>query len=155
MQRLTKRLPFVEDFAVLSDEIDGKLYLEQVVDLLATKLADYEDLGYDPVEIRALAASFNAMKEEAMPLLKAKMDEKILFPPCRIGQKIYVLMHGYIEEQVVDGFKFRNGKWSLICGLGDWWTLGEDAFLDFGEARDAQDLAIQKARKEMEAKQNE
>ena len=97
MHRLTKRMKGVKGFALLSDELDGKYTPDQVIDLLANKLADYEDLGYDPVEIRALAASFNAMKAEAAPLIKAKIEEKILFPPCRMREKIYVLIHGTVS----------------------------------------------------------
>lgn len=154
MQRLTKRMKGVKGFALLSDELDGKYTPYQVIDLLANKLADYEDLGYDSVEIRALAASFKAMKAEAEPLLRAKIDEKILFPPCRIGEKIYVLMHGYVESEVVEGFIYRNGRWRLICGIGDWFVLGEDAFRYHHEAKDALDLEIQKARMKMEEKTN-
>lgn len=146
MRRLTKRMRGVRGFALLSDELDGKYPPEQVIDILANKLADYEDLGYDPVEIRALAASFNAMRAEAAPLLKAKVDEKILFPPCRLREKVYVLMHGYVEEQVVEGFKFQNGVWKLICGFGDWFVLGEDAFFYYDEAKEKLNLEIRKAR---------
>lgn len=154
MHRLTKRMKGVKGFALLSDELDGKYTPDQVIDLLANKLADYEDLGYDPVEIRALAASFNAMKAEAAPLIRAKVEEKILFPPCRLREKIYVLMHGYVEEQTVEGFIFRNGRWRLICGIGDWFVLGEDAFCYYHEARDALDMEIQKAKMKMEEKAN-
>ena len=91
MHRLTKRMKGVKGFALLSDELDGKYTPYQVIDLLANKLADYEDLGYDPVEIRALAASFNAMKAEAAPLIRAKIAETLVILPCRIGETVYVI----------------------------------------------------------------
>ena len=154
MQRLTKRIRGVRGIALLSDELDGKYKAEQVIDLLANKLADYEDLGYDPVEVRALAASFVAMKAEAGPLLRAKVDEKILFPPCRLREKIYVLMHGYVEEQTVEGFIFRNGQWRLICNIGDWFVLGKDAFFYYDEAKEKLNQEIRKARSAAMAHQN-
>lgn len=91
MRRLTKRMRGVRGFALLSDELDGKYPPEQVIDILANKLADYEDLGFDPVEIRALAASHAAMNAEAAPLLRVKNEERLVILPCRVGATVYVI----------------------------------------------------------------
>lgn len=100
MQRLTKRMKGVKGFALLSDELDGKYSPEKVIDLLANKLADYEDLGYDSVEIRALAASHVALKAEAAPLLRAKIEERLVILPCRIGETVFVIdwCGGFVDD---------------------------------------------------------
>lgn len=139
MQRLTKRLPFVENFAVLSDEIDGKLYLEQVVNLLASRLADYEDLGYTPEEIKALAETHKALKEEAMPLLEAKVAGKVCITPA-VGQVLFEAdpEHGVIEHTVTDVFWVANTN--AVSGDGytwaDQWT-NEDIGDAFDNDKDA------------------
>ena len=139
MERLTKRLPGTGGFAILSDHIDGKLTEHQVIDLLARRLADYEDLGKDPVEIRALAASHLALKEEALPLLYAKANDQLFIVPG-VGELLYEAdgEHGVVAHRVTDVHWIAN---TFACAedgaeWADFWT-DEDIGNSFEKATDA------------------
>lgn len=140
MQRLTKRMHGVRGFALLSDAIDGKYPAEKIIDLLANKLADYEDLGYDPVEIRALAASHIALKAEAMPLLYAKAQGKVQITPG-IGELLYEAdpAHGVVTHRVDSVHWVANTTATDKdgCEWADFWT-DDDIGDAFTQASDAQ-----------------
>lgn len=75
----------------------------------------------------------------------AKKPEGVtLEAPYPLGMKFYVLFRGYVAEQVVIGYQFRNGKVYLISDLGNWWEIGVDAWLTCKEARDYQNEEIRK-----------
>ena len=139
MERLTRRLPGTGGFAILSDHIDGKLSDHQVIDLLARRLADYEDLGKDPAEIRALAASHLALKEEAMPLLYAKANEKLFIVPG-VGELLFEAdgEHGVVAHRVTDVHWVANTAAVAEDGTewADFWTE-EDIGNSFDKATDA------------------
>ena len=61
-----------------------------------------------------------------------------------VGATIYVIEHGYIEETVVTGFKFQHGKSYLITDYGDWWRIGENAWMTRAEAEAAKKEQIKK-----------
>lgn len=142
LKRMTKRLPGVENFAVLTDELDGKLYLEQVVDLLACRLAEYEDLGFTPEEIKKLEESYKALKKQAIPLLMARKEGKLLVTPA-VGQILYEAdpEHGVVEHTVTETHWFINTN--AVAGDGctwaDQWT--ED---DIGDSFDNDADAMRK-----------
>lgn len=60
MERLTTRCG---NLALIADSLEGKYKAEQVIDILAERLADYEDTGLAPEEVVA-------MKEELVALEK-------------------------------------------------------------------------------------
>lgn len=125
MERLTKRVHGIGGFALISDHIDGKLTEHQVIDLLASRLADFEDLGKDPVEIRALAASYSALKAEAMPLLYAKQNDKLFIVPG-VGELLYEAdaEHGVVAHRVTDVHWVANTAAVAEdgCEWADYWT---------------------------------
>ena len=120
--------------------MDGKYTPEQVIDLLANKLADYEDLGFDPVEIRALAAAHAALKAEAMPLLYAKDQGKVMITPG-IGEFLYEAdgEHGVVTHRVDSVHWVANTTATDKggCEWADFWT-DDDIGDAFSEASDAQ-----------------
>ena len=54
MERLTKRCG---DAVLIADCIDGNHDACEVIDILAAKLADYEDTGLTPEEIKAMTST--------------------------------------------------------------------------------------------------
>lgn len=51
MDRLTRRIPGA---VLLADDIDGRYTANEVIDMLAERLADYEETGLTPEDIKAL-----------------------------------------------------------------------------------------------------
>lgn len=72
-----------------------------------------------------------------------KQDGFQLEAPYPLGTKFYVLMYGYVEEQVLIGYKYRHGKLYMISDHGEWWELGVDAWIDPAEAQGALRAAIE------------
>jgi hypothetical protein len=54
------------------------------------KLKAYKKTGLTPEEVVALRESFDAMKKEAVPLLRAKVEDRLAELPCRLGGTVYV-----------------------------------------------------------------
>lgn len=54
--------------------------LDKVID----HLASYEDIGMEPEEVVALRASFEALRDEAMPLLRAKIEDRLVVLPSKM-----------------------------------------------------------------------
>lgn len=66
-----------------------------------------------------------------------KRDSGFCFDaPHPLGTKFYVLMHGYIEEQILIGYKFKSGNVYLISDCGEWWEIGVNAWLTWSEANE-------------------
>ena len=57
---------------LLTDEIDGRYTANEVIDMLAERLAAYEDTGLTPVYIKELQADATAMTKE-LPIVVAEL----------------------------------------------------------------------------------
>ena len=53
------------------------------LDKAIDRLAAYEDAGLMPDEMDALRASFEALRDDASPLLLAKAEDRLIVLPCR------------------------------------------------------------------------
>ncbi len=73
----TERLDYNSEYCPLIDAV--------------SRLAAYEDIGLAPEEIVALRASSDAIKEEAMQLLQAKIEDKLMMLPCRVGDTVWYI----------------------------------------------------------------
>ena len=60
MERLTTRCCGA---VLIADSIDGKYSASEVIDILAARLADYEDTGLTPEEIKAMSGTIKARTE--------------------------------------------------------------------------------------------
>ena len=69
------------------------------IDAAVNRLADYEDTGLAPEEVTALQASNQELKKEALPILQAKVQDRLVILPCKVTDTVY------ITEMV-----FENGK---------------------------------------------
>lgn len=93
-------------------------------------------------EVEYIREDAQAPGKRGRPMKKS--DGFTMEAPYPLGMKFYVLMHGYVEEQVVVGYQFRNGKVYLISDYGDNWEIGVDAWLTSQEAKDYQLEEIRK-----------
>ena len=53
------------------------------------RLAAYEDTGLEPEEVIALQASNQELKKEALPILQAKVQDRLVILPCGLGGTVY------------------------------------------------------------------
>lgn len=60
---------------------------------VVARLAAYEDTGLEPEEVVALQASNREIKKEALPLLQAKIEERLLILPFRPGTEYFGHCH--------------------------------------------------------------
>ena len=152
MERMTFRCS--EDGPVLlAGHLEEKYTVDQLVEVLLCKLAEYEDTGYSPNDITALAGTLEKfsgiMKELQIEIAHIREAAKLISNSCRptrndsgphidvpypLGTKFYVIMYGYIEEQVLVGYKYRHGNLRLISDCGENWVIGVDAWLTWDEA---------------------
>ena len=144
MKRLTKISEADGKFAVLSEDVikENLYHPWQIVDLLAQRLADYEDLGRTPEELRGSMDSFTELKNEAMPLLTLRTQGKLMEAPA-VGEFLYEAdpEHGVVLHKV------RERHWFIetdaVSGDGaewaDQWT--DD---DIGDAFDNDKDAMKK-----------
>lgn len=54
------------------------------------RLAAYEDTGLTPEEVTALQASNQELKKEALPILQAKVQDRLVVLPCKVGDDVWV-----------------------------------------------------------------
>ena len=69
---------------------------------VVARLAAYEDTGLEPEEVVALQASNQEIKKEALPLLQAKIQDRLAVLPCKLGDTVYAtfrLCGGYLREK--------------------------------------------------------
>ena len=69
------------------------------IDAAVNRLADYEDTGLAPEEVTSLQVSNQELKKEALPILQAKVQDRLVILPCKVTDTVY------ITETV-----FENGK---------------------------------------------
>ncbi len=64
---------------------------KKILEEVFARLAAYEDTGLTPEEVTALQMSSKALKEEAIPLLRAKIEGRLVVLPCKVTDTVYVL----------------------------------------------------------------
>ena len=76
------------EIKMLEAELEKRKLEREVKDNEAiTRLAEYEDSGLTPEQVQELA--------------KAKADGRLVVLPCKVGDTLFLIKHGYIEEAKV------------------------------------------------------
>ncbi len=96
MERLTKR---DEQITVLVDPGFS------AIDVAVNRLADYEDTGLAPEEVTALQASNQELKKEVLPILQAKVQDRLAILPCKVTDTVYI-----VETVFESGKQKRRNK---------------------------------------------
>lgn len=71
------------------------------------ELKAYRDTGLTPEEVTALRESNQELKKEALPILRAKVQDRLVVLPVKIGDKIFRLFNGKIEDLLVSNVIYR------------------------------------------------
>jgi len=120
------------------------------VDLLAA----YEDTGLTPEEIVTLQASFQELKKEAVPLMQAKIEERLVELPCKVGTSVWAIS-AYCKQYNppikghVSKFVLHDDELMYLEAL-IWMDLGEGE-KDYGYSTDSFGKIIFLTREEAEA----
>ena len=106
--------------------------LDKVID----HLASYEDIGMEPEEVVALRASFEALRDEALPLLRAKVEDRLAVLPCKVGDIVYDIQDGTPYATRVISFSYFGDHWACrtVSSYPDLELFGERVFLTHAEA---------------------
>lgn len=79
-------------------ELNTPKGMKAVVD----RLAAYEETGLTPEEVAALQASNQELKKEALPILQAKVQDRLVIMPCGPGETVYAnfaIRGDYLREK--------------------------------------------------------
>jgi len=66
------------------------------------ELKDYRETGLTPEEVTALQASNQELKKEALPILQAKVQGRLVILPCGLGETVYAnfaIRGDYLREK--------------------------------------------------------
>ena len=75
------------------------------------RLAAYEDTGLAPEEVTALQASNQELKKEALPLLQAKVQDRlVILPPIKIGDIAFFIIKNRIFEAKVYYMRWEHHR---------------------------------------------
>ena len=69
---------------------------------LLVRIAAYEDTGLTPEEVTSLQVSNQELKKEALPILQAKVQDRLVILPCGLGETVYVnfaIRGDYLREK--------------------------------------------------------
>lgn len=81
------------------------------------RLAAYEDTGLTPEEIVALRSTLEEYHKDADPLLRAKVEDRLVVLPCRMSATVYDVRRFYNRGKVV--------RREITRGQIDHFTIGE------------------------------
>ena len=66
------------------------------------ELKAYRETGLTPEEVTALQASNQELKKEALPILQAKVQDRLVIMPCGLGETVYAnfaIRGDYLREK--------------------------------------------------------
>ena len=72
------------------------------IDAAVNRLADYEDTGLAPEEVTSLQVSNQELKKEALPILQAKVQDRLVILPCGLDETVYAnfaIRGDYLREK--------------------------------------------------------
>ena len=136
-ERYTKRSG---DGVLLTDTIDGRYSLGELVDVLLRQLADYEDTGLTPEGVKDLQfrvktaeLSAGASLHHVIDLVQAEKAGRLLVLPCKIGDAVYILDEDEVYEATIWNIEsYKNVRGNLVvlfvCG-----TMGTFSLDDWGK----------------------
>jgi len=116
----------------------------RIVEKAAARFSAYEDIGMEPEEIMALRASFEALKDDALPLLRAKIEDRLVILPCKPDEIFYQWKKGDdcpsvsrfegVEVSEDGKITYPMKRWGETFTLDD---FGKTIFLSRAEAKAA------------------
>lgn len=138
MNRMTEHLPSDGSAVVRCDRPDvmvdvsyvgepGGVYFGSVID----KLADYEDTGYSPIEIKSLEGERNAMRKVVDGYRNAEADGVVVRLPCRVGDMVYYKRGNDIIGDTVERIVFDGVDNQVMVGahkVYTFWDFGRNVF---------------------------
>lgn len=148
-KRYTKRSG---DGVLLTETLDGKCPVGELIDVLLRQLADYEDTGLTPEGVKDLQfrvwtaeLSAGASLHHVIDLVQAEKAGRLLTLPCKIGDTVYILDEDNVYETTIwNTESYKNVRGDLVvlfvCGtdgtfsLEDW---GKTVFPDERQALQA------------------
>lgn len=87
MERLTKWFGYGDcRVAGIASHLEEKHTAEELVDILATRLAAYEDTGLTPEDLRS---NVDIDYVRIVELLKAEAEDRLVVLPCKVGDIVY------------------------------------------------------------------
>ena len=117
----------------------------------ANRLADYEDTGLTPGEVKSMQeehfsglemAKLHSALMELKKYQEADKDGRLVVLPCKVGDKLYRVFYGEIFEHRVGSMKYFaiQGKWDIetypFCPCVES-SIGKTIFLTREEAEKA------------------
>lgn len=97
MERLTQWFGFGKGCraAGIASHLEEKHTAEELVDVLAARLADYEDTGLEPDDIKAMYSSIEKVGAPLWrmeELAQADRDDRLVVLPCKVGGTVFRLI---------------------------------------------------------------
>ena len=147
MERLTERDANCAD----PKEIYGVRVKNHDYISAANRLADYEDTGLTPGEVKSMQeehfsglemAKLHSALMELKKYQEADKDGRLVVLPCKVGDKLYRVFYGEIFEHRVGSMKYFaiQGKWDIetypFCPCVES-SIGKTIFLTREEAKKA------------------
>lgn len=122
MERLTQRLRTGE--VLMASEYEEKYTEQEWISVLQDRLADYEDTGLTPGEVKSMQeehfsglemAKLHSALMELKKYQEADKDGRLVVLPCKVGDKLYRVFYGEIFEHRVGSMKYFaiQGKWDI------------------------------------------
>ena len=147
MERLTERDANCAD----PKEIYGVRVKNHDYISAANRLADYEDTGLTPGEVKSMQeehfsglemAKLHSALMELKKYQEADKDGRLVVLPCKVGDKLYRVFYGEIFEHRVGSMKYFaiQGRWDIetypFCPCVES-SIGKTIFLTREEAEKA------------------
>lgn len=148
MERLTRRM--CGGWGVTEGcELNTVQGMRRVVE----RLAAYENTELTPEEITALQASNEEIKKEAMPLVQAKIEDRLVILPCKVKDTVYIIedvfkkkkqigakvVSAQIDHMTIGGtgkpvfdICTETGNWYYSMEPEDFYMTREDAEAELG-----------------------
>ena len=83
------------------------------------ELKDYRETGLTPEEVTALQASNQELKKEALPILQAKVQDRLVVLPCKVGDEVFFrLENGEVHKERVQGISMSASCDDTILRFG-------------------------------------
>lgn len=154
MERLTQRLRTGE--VLMASNYEEKYTEQEWICVLQDRLAAYEDTGLEPEEVlpkdKADVIALKLMRladleslcsyDRLRELAEADKDERMVVPPCKVGDKLYRVFAGEIFEHRVGSMKYFaiQGRWDIetypFCPCVES-SIGKTVFLTHKGAEEA------------------
>lgn len=107
---------FDEAYKITSQQSELCCWLEE--------LKAYKETGLTPEGVVALQASNKELKKEALPLLRAKIEERLVeLPPIKIGDTAFFI----IKKRIYEG-KVYYMRWEHHKSFGIYGNISADSF---------------------------